>query len=76
MKIRYIRDMGGAEQMFQDGYCWADSVLWAIDHPDGQIMTIEDVGGYKKCGYCGRCMTLKEREDYQSSKERTIDERA
>lgn len=66
MKIRYPRNMTGAEKMFQDGRCWADAVLWAIDHPNGQVMTFDNVGEHRKCGYCGRCMTeseFKEKEE-------------
>lgn len=53
--IRYMRNMDGAEKMFQDGCCWADSVLWSIDNQP-QIMTFEDVGSQRQCGYCSRCL--------------------
>ena len=60
MKVRYMRNMDGAEKMFQDGYCWVDCVLWSHDGFTPPLRTFEDVGRQTKCGYCARCMTVEE----------------
>ena len=59
--IRFMKDMDGAEILFQSGKCWADSVLWAYNKKHSKL---EDVGNQKQCGYCMAFMSskLKEKE--------------
>lgn len=59
--IRFMKDMDGAEVLFNQGKCWADSVMWAYNKKHS---TLEDVGDQKQCGYCKACMSsaLKTKE--------------
>ena len=59
--IRFLRDMNGAEELFKQGKCWADAVLWVFNEG---LETMADLGEQKQCGYCMACTssTLKEKE--------------